>query len=233
MNVAAIAGQVRERLRHECRAHAVLFGYRLCHVLEEGVPVCGHESVVKVPIHLELAVSVLVVALIGLPSQLQHAIADLADDVVPAHEGRLVVAGFRLPVRSVTDIAALGSDEEEFTLHSAFELHALFGCFGDQTLQRIARRLPDGLAAHPGIGGQPRNFRFPGQLDETSRVGHRKNIGIGRCHVEPGRETGKSGSGLHHLRDSRGRHEFRPQRTEQIRIGDEKILDTAFFGNCC
>ena len=41
VGVAAVAGQVRERLGHEGRAQAVLLGDRLHHVFEEGVPVGG------------------------------------------------------------------------------------------------------------------------------------------------------------------------------------------------
>ena len=96
--VAAVAGQVREGLRHERRAQAMLLGDRLHHELEERVPVRGDHAVVVVPVHLELAVGVLVVVLVGPPPEREHRVADLGDDVVAAHERRLVVAGLGVDV---------------------------------------------------------------------------------------------------------------------------------------
>ena len=71
--VAAIAGQVLERLRHEGRPQPVLLGDRLHHELEERMLVGGGERIVELPVHLELAVRVLMIVLIGLPAELQHA----------------------------------------------------------------------------------------------------------------------------------------------------------------
>ena len=72
VGVAAVAGQALEGLRHEGRAQAVLLGDRLDHELEERMLVGGDERVVELPVHLELAVGVLVVVLVGLPAELQH-----------------------------------------------------------------------------------------------------------------------------------------------------------------
>jgi hypothetical protein len=47
----------------------------------------------KVPVHLELAVGVLVVVLVRAPAEFQHVVADLGDHVVAAHQCLLVVAG--------------------------------------------------------------------------------------------------------------------------------------------
>jgi adenylylsulfate kinase-like enzyme len=52
MAVAAVAGQVDERLRHEGRAQAVLLGDRLGHEFEEDVPIRREQHVVVVPVHL-------------------------------------------------------------------------------------------------------------------------------------------------------------------------------------
>ena len=59
----------------------------------------GDQRVVVVPVHLELAVGVLMVVLVGLPAELQHGVADLGDDVVAAHQRLLVVAGLGLAYR--------------------------------------------------------------------------------------------------------------------------------------
>src|SRR5882724_9931526 len=85
VHVTPVTSQVCKRLRHERRAHAVFFGDRFCHVLEEGVAISGQERVVEIPVHLELSVRILMVALIGIPAELQHTVAYLTDDVVAAH----------------------------------------------------------------------------------------------------------------------------------------------------
>ena len=125
--MAAAAGQVGERLRHEGRAQAVLLGDRLDHELEEGVPVGGAQRVVVVPVHLELAVGVLVVVLVGLPAERDHGVADLGDHVVAAHQRLLVVAGLGLLVGRVGDGAAVGRDQEVLALDAGLELVAFLG----------------------------------------------------------------------------------------------------------
>ena len=69
MRMAAIAGQARERLGHEGRTQAMLFRNRLDHVLEERMAISRHQCRVIFPVHLELAVRILVIVLIGLPAQ--------------------------------------------------------------------------------------------------------------------------------------------------------------------
>ena len=66
------------------------------------------ERVVEVPVHLELAVGVLVVVLVRAPAELQHVVADLADDVVAAHQRLLVVAGLGRVILGVGDRRAVG-----------------------------------------------------------------------------------------------------------------------------
>jgi hypothetical protein len=86
MRVAAVAGQALEGLRHEGGAQAVLLGDGLHHELEEGMFVGGLQRVVIFPVHLELAVRILMVVLVGLPAERQHVIANLGDHVVAAHQ---------------------------------------------------------------------------------------------------------------------------------------------------
>ena len=64
----------------------MLFGDRLYHELEEGVPVRGDQRVVIVPVHFELSVGVLVVVLIGPPAECLHTVADLRHHLVAAHQ---------------------------------------------------------------------------------------------------------------------------------------------------
>ncbi len=171
MGVAAIAGEVREGLRHEGRAHAVLLGDRLRHVFEEDVAIGGQQSVVIFPVHLELAVRVLVVVLIGLPAEFQHAVADLGDDVVAPHQRLLVVAGLVLGVGGVGDGFAVWGDQEVFAFDAALHAEALLVGLGDLALQEGARAVGDDLAVHPEVAGQPAHFRFPRQLDEAVGIG--------------------------------------------------------------
>ena len=86
----------------------MLLGQRLDHVLEEDVAVGGDQGVVVGPVHLELAVGVLVVVLVGAPAQRQHGVADLGDDLIAPHQRRLVVAGLLLRVARVGQRSAVG-----------------------------------------------------------------------------------------------------------------------------
>ena len=84
--------------------------------LKNDMPVGGGERVVVLPVHLELAVRVLMVVLIGLPAERQHVVADLGDDVVAAHQGLLIVAGLLGDVGGIGDLDAVRRDEEELAL---------------------------------------------------------------------------------------------------------------------
>ncbi len=216
--MAAVAGEVRERLRHEGRAHAVLLGDRLRHVFEEDVAVGGQQSVVIFPVHLELAVRVLVVVLIGLPAEFQHAVADLGDDVVAAHQGLLVVAGLVLGVGGVGDRLAVGRDQEVFAFDAALHAEALLVGLGDLALEERARAVGDDLAVHPEVAGQPSHFRLPRQLNETVGIGLGEEVGMGRRHVEPGREAGETGAVALHGGNRLGRRQLGAQGAEQIDV---------------
>ncbi len=88
----------------------MLLGDRLHHIFEEGVPVGGLESVVELPVHLELAVGILVVVLIRAPAELEHGVADLGDHVIAPHQRLLVVAGLGLVIAGIGDVLAAGLD---------------------------------------------------------------------------------------------------------------------------
>ena len=82
---------------------AIQPGDRPHHVFEKSVAVRCPQRRVVIPIHLELAVRVLVIVLIGPPPQPLHGVADLGDHVVAPHQRVLVVAGLQLAIGGVRD----------------------------------------------------------------------------------------------------------------------------------
>ena len=74
MEVAAVAGQVRERLGHERRDQPALLGERLDHVAEEDSAVAGRQRVGEREVLLELAVGVLVIGGVVVPAELGHGV---------------------------------------------------------------------------------------------------------------------------------------------------------------
>ena len=201
--MAAVAGQAGERLRHEGGAQAVLLGDRLDHELEEGVPVGGDQRVVEVPVHLELAVGVLVVVLVRAPAELQHVVADLGDDVVAAHQRLLVVAGLRLRCRMSSEIAVpSGVIRKNSASTPVLTCRPCLGRLGDARFFSTSRgACATVLAVHHAVGGDPGDLRLPRQLDDRLRIGHAEQVGMGRRHVEPGGEAGEAGAVLLHVGD--------------------------------
>src|ERR1700677_5414414 len=92
----------------------MLLGDRLHHVFEEGMAIGRFKGGVVFPVHLELAVGVLVIVLIRLPPQRIHAVADFRNDIVAAHGGLLVVSGLGLRIRRVGDRLAVRRDQKIF-----------------------------------------------------------------------------------------------------------------------
>ena len=68
--MAAVAGQVRERLRHERRELVALLRHDVDHVAEEDRAIARGEDVVVLEVRLELAVRVLVVVRVVAPAEL-------------------------------------------------------------------------------------------------------------------------------------------------------------------
>ena len=79
------------------------------------------QRVVILPVHLELAVRVFMVVLVGLPAELQHVVADLGDDVVAAHDRLLVVARLFGGVVFVGNLRPVRGDEKEFRLDARLD----------------------------------------------------------------------------------------------------------------
>ncbi|MPM07839.1 hypothetical protein SDC9_54148 [bioreactor metagenome] len=230
MGVAAVAGQALNGLRHEGRAQPVLFRDRFHHELEEAVLVGGGHRAVVFPVHLELAVRILVVVLIGLPAELEHVIADLGDHVIAAHHRLLVVAGLRRGVGRVRDRQPVGAEQEELGLDAGLHLEPHFGGLGNEAGKHVARRLRKIGPLHHAIRGDPGDIALPGQLDHRGRIRHREHVGMRRRQVEMRREARKARAARLHLGNRRGRHQLRPLRAEQVGVGDHEVFHALFTG---
>ncbi len=171
--------------------------------LKKRVLVGGGEHVVEGPVHLELAVRVLMVVLVGLPAQRQHVVADLGDHVVAAHDRLLVVAGFRRGIGRIRDRRAVGRDQEELGLDAGL----------DAAGPRTPPRRSAGASVSRGacatvlssimqLAATQATSRLPRQLDDRIRVGHRQHVGMRRRQVEPGGEAGEARAVLLHRRRS-------------------------------
>ena len=229
VGMATIAGQVGEGLGHKGGAQAVVLGDRFDHELEEGLAVGLNQAVAVVPVHLELAIGVLVVVLIRPPAERLHVIADLGDHIVAPHQGGLIVAGFRLGIALIRDCAAVGIDQKELVLRTGH--HAVAGLLGllDLPFEHNTRRGLHRLAVHPEIGGQPSHLRLPGQHDQAVGVGDPEHVRVGRRHVEPGGEAGEARAVLLHVADGGGGHQLGPQDAEEVDEADQKILYALIF----
>ena len=125
VHVAAVAGQMRERLGHEGGPVAVVLGQLFDHVLEEHMAIGGGQRVGVFPVHFELTVGILVIVLVRPPTERVHRLTDLTHHVVAAHQRRLVIAGLALGVAGVRDLGAVGCQQEILALHAAMQPIAL------------------------------------------------------------------------------------------------------------
>ena len=208
MRVAPVARQAEEGLRHEGGAEPVLLGNRLHHEFEEGVPVGRHENIVIVPVHLELAVGVLMVVLVGAPAEREHGVADLGHDIVAAHQGLLVVAGFGVDIARVRNAGAIGVDQVVLGLDAGLHPEPLGGGPGDEVLQDDTRCLLDRPAVHDEVARDPRHVGLPGKPDDACRVGDRQHVGMGGRHVQIGSEPGEPRARFLHRRGGGRGHQF-------------------------
>ncbi|VDC19000.1 hypothetical protein XINFAN_00047 [Pseudogemmobacter humi] len=230
MGMAAVAGLADQGLGHEGRAQPVFLGQHPGHELEEGVFVGGGQNVVVFPVHLELAVGVLMVVLIGLPAVHQHGVGDFLDQIVAPQDGVLIVAGLDRIVEFIGHAAPVGPQQEEFGLDPGLDAQAHGRGLGHQFAQHVPRRLVEILAAHHAVRGDPGHFRVPGQLDHGRGIGDRQHVGMRRRHIEPGRETGETGAVLAHALDRLGRRQLGALIPQKIGERDHEVADAALFG---
>ena len=148
VEMAAVAGQVRERFRHEGGEDVPAFvtplplGELVDHVAEEDRAVAARERVRVGEVLLELAVRVLVVVGVVAPPQLVHVARDRGEEFVVAREAVQVVAGLLQRVERVgePDGAVLQElDEEVLELEAHLELEALACCAAASWRRRIVR----------------------------------------------------------------------------------------------
>ena len=98
---------------------------RFHHVFEERVPVRRLQRGIVFPVHFELAVGILVIVLIRLPAERDHAVADFGDDFVAAHQRLLVVARLGLGIGAVGNRLAVRLDQKIFAFDAGLQLIAL------------------------------------------------------------------------------------------------------------
>ena len=230
MGVATRPRQPLERFWHEGRAQPVLFGDGPHHEFEEAVLVGGLQGVIVFPVHLKLANRVFVVVLVGFPAQCQHVIADLGDDIITAHDGLLIVAGFDGVIISVRYGGAFGIEQEKFRLHPGFDAQAFFCGLIHQFAQHVAGGLIDRLAFHHAVRGEPCHFGLPRQLDDRRRIWHGHHIRMGGGEVQPSGETCKTGTIHRHVVDGLRGNQFGALATEQIGVGYHEVFDAFFLG---
>ena len=181
VEVAAVAGQVPERLGHERRDEPALLRERLDHVAEEHGAVAGRQRVGVREVLLELAVGVLVVGGVVVPAELVEVPRDVPDEVEVAGERPHVVTGLLHGVERVGDLdrPVVGAAQQEvLELRADLQLEAELGGLGELAAQDRARAVRPRLAVDVEVAGEARDLRLPRQHREARRVGHRDEVGV-------------------------------------------------------
>ena len=229
MHVAAVAGQVRERLRHEGRDQPALLRHRLDHVAVEDRAVAAGQRVGRPPVLLELAVRVLVVGRVQPPAQLVDVLDHLGDEVEAPRQRADVVAGLLERVELVGDLdaAVLGlADEEVLELVADLELVARVLAALHLMPEDRARAVGVLLALDRDVRGEPADVRLPGQLRERARVGHRDHVRVVRLLADvAGREPGEPGSVGEQVVQLLGRDQLRARPRVHVDEVREQELD--------
>ena len=180
MEVAAVAGQMRERLRHERRDQPALLGQRLDHVAEEDRPVAGRQGVCKREVLLELAVGVLVVGRVVVPPEAGDGGRDLRNEVEVASQRAHVVTRLLERVERIGELeAAVGGapQQEVLELGADLELISLIGRPRQRPAQDRPRAVRPRLAFDGDVARQACHGRTPRQDRQRRRVGHRDHVG--------------------------------------------------------
>ena len=229
MEVAAVAGQVRERLGHERRDQAALLRERLDHVAEEDRPVAGRQRVGEVEVLLELAVAVLVVGRVVVPAERRQVARDLGHEVEVARQRAHVVTGLRERVERVGQLdrpVLAHADEEVLELGAEHELEPERAGALELAAQDRARAVGPLLALDVHVARQPRDGRPPRQRRERPDVRHGGEVGMVRLLADrAGGEPGEPGAVRHQPVEQPRGHELRvrlPVHVDELR---EQELD--------
>ena len=130
VEVAAVAGEVAERLGHERGELAALLRHDVDHVAEEDGAVAGDERVVVGEVRLELAVRVLVVVRVVAVAELVRVARERRQELVVAVQRLGVVAGLLARIERIVDdelpVVVL-AHEEELGLEAHLEAEAELG----------------------------------------------------------------------------------------------------------
>ena len=222
VGVAAVAGEFGHGLGHEAGPHALRFGQGFDHHLEKGVAIGRHQGLGEGPVHLKLAIGVLVVGLVRAPAQLLHALEQGADQGETAHQRHLVVTGFALAIVGIGRPQAGGIEQEKLGLHATAQLKAQPSSPLPLALQQAPRALLHRHAIEAEVGRHPAHLGLPGQGHQAGGIGDRHHIAIGGREIEPGGKAGKAGPRLSHRSHRRGRHQLGALHPEQIREGHQQ-----------
>jgi hypothetical protein len=195
VEVAAVAGQVAERLRHERGDAPVLLRERVHHVAEEDGAVAARERVRVGEVLLELAVRVLVVVRVVAPAELVDVARDAGEELVVARQPVEVVAGLLERVERVgqLDGAVRLPHEEVLELQSHHELEPLLARLLELAAQNRARVVGPFLALDVDVAGEPSESGLPGHRRVAREVGHGGDVRVARQLADlPGGEAGEA-----------------------------------------
>ena len=229
VEVAAVAGQVRERLRHERRDHAPLLGERLDHVAEEHRAVAGRQRVGELEVLLELAVGVLVVGGVVAPAERGDVARHHGHEVEVARQAAHVVTGLVERVERIGQLdrpVVAHANEEVLELGADHELVAQRARALQLPAQDRARVVGPLLALDVDVAGHARHLGPPRQRRERPHVGDGRKVWIvGPLADLAGGETGKSGAVLHQAVEVRGGHELGVRLAVHVHELGEQELD--------
>ena len=102
--------------------------------LKKRMFVRGGQRVIELEVHLELAIRVFVVVLIGAPAEAKHIVANLGNHVIAPHHGLLVIAGLVGDILWVGYFGAIGICQEKLGLDPGFHAQPF-----DKSLRRASR----------------------------------------------------------------------------------------------
>ena len=196
MEVAAVPGEVGERLGHERGDQPALLRQRLDHVAVEHSPVARGQRVVELEVLLELAVGVLVVGGVVVPPEPGHRLRDLRDEVEVPRQRAHVVAGEVERVELVGDLdraVLAAADQEVLELGAHLQLEPELLRAGELVAQDRARAERPRLALDRHIAGKPRHVGLPGQDRQRLGVGDRDHVRVVRALADvAGGESGEA-----------------------------------------
>ena len=213
VEVAAVAREVAEGLRHERRQLAALLGHDVDHVAEEDRAIACDERVVVGEVRLELAVRVLVVVRVVAIAELVRVARERRQELVVAVQRLGVVAGLLARVERVVDdepAVLVLAYEEELRLEAHLEAESERGRPRHGVAEDRARAVRPGLALDRHVAGEAHELGLPRDARVRRDVRHGEHVGRGgRLADRAGREAGEAGALLEQVVDRLHGHELR------------------------